>query len=107
MIELLISLPEMDDSDLRRGLGRSINTFHLYMPGGTYSDNRDLSPKAQRICGAIDEILGKDGIAEATGLRARAGSLFHGDTGIKYLKLCVKVFNVLLQKGFPGEELWK
>lgn len=121
-MKCLINNPEKaGDEDIEFGLSSYMNNFPSFMPGGglrraylnIIAETKDI-PKAfvefKREIDAIDEVLGKLGLANAA---ARLGRVYEKEyrtmplsEKLEYMKICIQVFEILMdQYGFSWKEL--
>lgn len=106
----LIKKPQLaNDADLARGLKHYLNSFIGYMPGGGYRAmlndllSGEYAKKTEQIIAIVDQEIKEQGLTLIPIPPPLAGPAQR----VQYLKLCLKIFNALVEKHkFEPEELW-
>lgn len=99
------------NEDLFHGLTQYLNNFIHYLPKGYKRGLLEIPEAATRvrpIIAAVDQVLEEMGATEqAVTLRAELDGNASNPKGTEYLKLCLKVFNILVERdGFDAKMLW-
>ncbi|MBU0672162.1 MAG: hypothetical protein KJ732_03940 [Candidatus Margulisbacteria bacterium] len=113
LLTILKDPDAVTNEDLGRGLSAYLNNFLGLMPGGYKREQfkmiPDLAARVKVITDEVDRVLAEYGMAErANTLAAELNTETSYGEQIEFLKLSLKVFNLLVENhGFDRDRLWK